>query len=113
VCGLLVLVVQVGLVARAQILLTAATREAARVAAVDPDRQSAIAAGRMASGLDQDGLQLTVSDAADQMITVRGSYPVPVAVPFLGIVRHHIELVASLTVRSEQSIPALDQGPPE
>lgn len=106
VCGLLLIVVQVGLVARAQILLTAATREAARAAAVDPDRQAALSAGRHGSGLDDALFELSITDAGNGLVNVRGTYHAPVAVPFLGIIRRQIDLEASLVVRSEQSIPS-------
>jgi Flp pilus assembly protein TadG len=106
ICGLLLLIVQVGLVARAQILLTAATREAARAAAVDPDRQAALSAGTDGSGLNDALLDLAITDVRDGLVNVRGTYRAPVAVPFLGIIRREVHLEASLVVRTEQSIPS-------
>ena len=102
VCALVLLVVQVALVARDQLLLATATREAARVAAVDGDPAAARAAGQRATDLDPRRLFLTVEGPDDHgLLAVHARYRVPVVVPLLAWLRPEVDLAADLVVRGE------------
>jgi hypothetical protein len=104
VCGLFLLLVQVALVARSQILLTHATREAARAVALEPATATATAvdAGRRTAGLDPDRLQLTVEPGGEPALwTVRGRYRLPLVVPLLNLARGGVTLSSLLVVRAE------------
>src|SRR5204863_562465 len=57
---MLLAVVQVGLVVRAEVLVTHAAREAARAAAVNSDPQAATSAARLATTLDGDRMTVAV-----------------------------------------------------
>ena len=57
---LLLVILQVGLVGRDVVLVTHASREAARAAATDPDPGAAAAAARSAGGLDPARMTVTV-----------------------------------------------------
>jgi Flp pilus assembly protein TadG len=78
--------VQVGLLARDQLVVVQAARAGAREAAVDPDeaavRSAALAAG---PGLDSDRLSLTVnrSGGLGDPVTVSVAYEAPISVPFV------------------------------
>ena len=97
--------VQVGLLARDQLLLTQAARAGAREAAVTLDdsvvRQAAIGA---APSLDPGRLQLRIdrSGSLGTAVTVVIDYGSPVAVPVAGwLLPDTIELRASSTMRQE------------
>jgi hypothetical protein len=102
VCGLVLLVVQVAVAARAQLLLTTVVREAARAAAVDGSVAEAEAAGRAATDLDDARLELLVAGPrADGLLSIRARYRLPVGVPLLSLVRRELELSSTLAVRPE------------
>ena len=58
--GMALLVVQVGLIVRDQVLLVHAAREAARFAAVEGDPAGAVETARTSTGLDRDRLRVEV-----------------------------------------------------
>ncbi len=58
---LLLVILQVGLLGRDLVLVTHASREAARAAAADPDPRAAAAAARSAGGLDPTRMTVTVT----------------------------------------------------
>jgi hypothetical protein len=92
--SLALVVVQVGLVARDQVLLVHATREAARAAAVGE------AAGPAPAGLDPGRLSLVVSGDGP-LVRAVGRYRAPVVVPLLSRLRPDVELRAELATRRE------------
>lgn len=100
---LLVLLAQAGLVVRDQIMVTHATREAARRAAVDPaaaaPRQAALAAAR----LDPARLQVSVDrpSAPGGAVRVRLAYRAPTATPVIGPLLPDILLRGVASMRRE------------
>jgi hypothetical protein len=100
--GLVLLVVQVGLVARDQVLVVHAAREAARVAAIDGDRVGAVEAARSATGLDRGRLAVAVHAGGGQ-VTARLHYRSSIVVPVLQLVRDEVGLTASVTMLDESS----------
>lgn len=96
----LLAVLQVGLVARDVVLVTHASREAVRAAAVDPDARAPLEAARQSSGLDPDRLSVrsTGRGEAGSRVTVVVSYRVRTAVPIVGA------LVGDHTVRSRATM---------
>lgn len=100
------LVVQVGLLLRAQLLVTNAAREAARAAAVgepppppaglDPDRTVVEIHG--GAGRDPPA---TGGDAAITAVTAEVRYRCPTDVPLVGLLVPDVDLTASVTMRSE------------
>ena len=96
----LLAVLQVGLVARDVVLVTHASREGARAAAVDPDAGAALEAARASSGLDPERLTVrsTGRREAGSRVTVVVSYRVRTAVPIVGA------LVGDRTVRSSATM---------
>ncbi len=106
----LLLVVQVALVARAQILVVHAAREGARAAAVD-DRAGAVGrAARATPGLRPSRLRVASSERAGTGTTVRVTvrYSAPTEVPLVGLLVGDPELSASVAMRVEGSA---DEGP--
>ena len=83
---LLLTVLQVGLVVRAQVLVTHAAREAARAAAVDVDPSAPAVAARRAGGLDADRLEVTVvgRDPPGGRVEVEVRYRLEGTVPIVG-----------------------------
>ena len=100
---LLLAIVQVGLVVRDQVLLTHAAREAARVAAVDPDEAAVVAAARAGGGLDPARLSVDIGarGAAGSRVRVRLTYTEPTDVPLVGSFVGDLELHAEATMRVE------------
>jgi len=95
-------VAQTALLARDLILLQHATRETARAVALDGDIVAAAAAGRRAVGLVEDRLQLSIDGAGGSgLLTVRGRYRSPVAVPFVNLLRTEVMLDTRLVVQAE------------
>ena len=98
-------VVQVGLFARARLVLVQASRAGAREAAVTADEErirGAVAAA--APGLDPGGIGVEVvrAGSAGDPVTVSLRYPDPVRVPFVGwLFPPAIELRATATARQE------------
>ena len=100
---LLLAVLQVGLVARDVVLVTHASREAARAAATDPARGAALAAARASSGLNPDRLSVRVSGRgeAGSRVRVEVTYRSPTAVPLVGAFLGDRTITSSATMRVE------------
>lgn len=101
---LLLAVVQVGLVVRAQVMVTHAAREAARVAAVEASTGAPAAAARAAArGLDPTRLQVDVHQrgSSGSRVRVQVRYRMPTDVPLVGGLVGSIELEAEVTMRVE------------
>ncbi|MGI8663067.1 MAG: TadE/TadG family type IV pilus assembly protein [Acidimicrobiales bacterium] len=100
---LLLLVVQVGLVVRAQILVTNAAREAARAAAVDPDPAAAGRAASASTTLDPRRLAVHVRERGGPGASVRVEvrYDAPTELALVGALLPDVELVATATMRVE------------
>jgi hypothetical protein len=103
VAGLLLLVVQVGLLARDQVLVTHAAREGARAAAVDPAPSAATDAARRSGDLDPVRLTVTATgrDGPGSHVVVTVRYRAPTAVPLLGRLLGDVDLEAEATMRVE------------
>lgn len=99
----LLLVVQVGLVGRDQVLVVHAAREAARAAAVgEPDAQVRAAAAR-AGPLVASRLRVTVERRGGPGgdVTVRISYRCPTDLPLIGPLVPDLDLQAEVVMRQE------------
>ena len=101
---LLMLVLQVGLVARDQVLVVHAAREAARVAAVDPDDAAVAAAARSATPLDSARLRVAVGPRGvpGAIVRVEVTYRSPTDMPLVGGLSGDVELHASAAMRVER-----------
>jgi Flp pilus assembly protein TadG len=99
----LLLVVQVGLVVREQVLVTGAAREAARTAAVvGPDDRAAIErAASRAGALDPERLHVEVRSTADGTVEVSVRYRSRTELPLVGALVPDVDLRASATMRRE------------
>lgn len=99
----LLLVIQVGLIARAQVLVVNAAREGARAAAVDGEGAARAAAART-PGIDHDRLSVSTStesgDTGD-LIRVNVRYRVPTDVPLVGPLVGDPTLTAEVVMRAE------------
>jgi Flp pilus assembly protein TadG len=97
--------VQVGLLARDELLVQQAARVGARQAAVSPDGTSVRAAAvGGAGGLDGDRMTVTVEGGASQgePVAVSVSYEAPIAVPFVEwLFPPSVSLTAGATDRRE------------
>lgn len=85
--GLLLFLVQLGLVIRDQVLVVHAAREGARHAAVDPSLDVARAAAVASGRLDPDRLSVdyeTDDDTVTVTVTYRSTTDVPIIGPLLG-----------------------------
>lgn len=100
---LALVLVQVGLVMRAQVLVTHAAREGARAAAVDDDPGAAREAVEASSPLEADRLDVDVSERGTRgsRVTVEVIFRSPTVVPLIGNVLADIPLRASATMRVE------------
>ncbi len=100
----LLVVVQVGLVIRDQILVVHAAREAAREAAVDPGADAPKRAALEGSGLAADRLTVTSAGrgAAGSRVRVEVRYRAPTAVPLVGAAMGDVTLEAAATMRVER-----------
>ena len=100
---LLLAIVQVGLVAHDQVLLTHATREAARAAAVEADPAAAERAAAAGGGLDPGRLHVEVTGRAGEGSTVRVvlTYDERTEVAGIGRLVPDLELRADATMRVE------------
>lgn len=100
---LLLAVVQVGLVVRDQVLITHAAREAARVAAVDPDPGAARDAAGAAADLVPARLSVDVSGRGEPGSRVQAEvvYRSPTVVPLVGRLIGDARLTARATMRVE------------
>jgi len=98
--ALVLVVVQVGLVVRDQLLVVHAAREAARVAAIEGDRAAAVAAARSATGLDRDRLVVDVRWSSYQ-VTASVRFESVVVVPLLRRTVPAVPLSAAVTMHDE------------
>jgi Flp pilus assembly protein TadG len=100
---LLLAVVQVGLLVRAQVLVTHAAREAARAAAVDPDPNAAVDAAEHASSLDATRMKVSIEGRGERgsHVTVHVTYDAPTDVPLIGSLLGDIQLESEATMRVE------------
>lgn len=100
---LLLTILQAGLLARDNLLVAHASREAARAAAVDPDPGAARAAAEESSGLSADRLEVSVSGrgAPGSRVRVEVRYRAPTAVPLVGALLGDRTLRATTTMRVE------------
>lgn len=99
----LLLVVQVALVARDQILVVQAAREGARAAAVDPRPGAGAAAARATPGLRASRLRVATSPRGEPGTIVRVTvrYRSPTDVPLVGLLVGDPELTATVAMRVE------------
>ena len=100
---LLLAVVQVGLLVRAEVLVTHAAREAARSAAVDPDPQAAARAAALATTLDPTRMTVRVEgrNGPGSRVRVDVAYTAPTDVPLVGPLIGDVTLHVSVTMRVE------------
>jgi Flp pilus assembly protein TadG len=101
---LAMIVAQLGLVVRDQVLVVHAAREGARAAAVEPSTEAVIAAVHGATRLDPARIRVTVSGRAGpgSLVTVRVSYRAPTDLPLAGRLVGDVELVEEATMRVEE-----------
>lgn len=101
---LLLGLVQVAVVARDQVLVVHAAREAARAAAVDPDVDAARRAAEQAGPLAADRMRVDVSGRGDvgSRVRVDVSYTEPIRLPLLGAALGDVTLTSSATMRVER-----------
>jgi Flp pilus assembly protein TadG len=101
---LLLLVVQVGVIVRGQVLVTHAAREAARAAAVDADPAAAERAAEASTPLAADRLSVRSSGRAGpgSRVRVDVSYRLSTDVPLVGPMLPDLDLQASATMRVER-----------
>jgi Flp pilus assembly protein TadG len=99
----LLAVVQVGLVVRAQVLVTHAAREAARAAAVDDAPDAAVRAASAATDLDPRRVVVDVRGRAGRgsQVHVRVRYRAATDVPFVGALVGDVTIEAEATMRVE------------
>lgn len=97
------LFVQISAVFIHRLELSHAVREAVRIAAVDASRDKALEAGRRATGLQANRLQLTIGPrpAPGGFITVAAAYDDPVRVPLTNAVLFTVRTQASATMLVE------------
>lgn len=102
----LLLVIQVALVARAQVLVTNAAREGARAAAVDADPGAAREAVEATPGLDPSRVTVRVSPRGEvgSTVSVTVSYRVPTDVALVGPLVGEPTLEATVTMRVEGEV---------
>lgn len=95
--------VQVGLVVRGQVLVTHASREGARAAAVDDGPTAARSAAVAGSSLAADRLDVVVDGRGGpgSRVTVQVRYQMPTEVPLVGLLLGDVTLRASTTMRVE------------
>lgn len=100
---LLLVVLQVGLLARDVVLVTHASREAARAAAIDADPAAARRAAAGSSGLQADRLTVTTRGrgAPGSRVAVTVEYRAPTSVPVVGALVDDRTLASTATMRVE------------
>lgn len=100
---LLLVVLQVGLVARDVVLVTHASREAARAAAVDGTPGAALHAAVASSGLRTDRLGVRVTGRAGpgSRVRVEITYRAPTDVPIIGALLGDRAIRSAATMRVE------------
>lgn len=101
---LLVALVQVAVVARDQVLVAHAAREAVRAAAVDDDVDAVRRAAEQAGPLAADGLDVEVTgrDGVGSRVRVVVRYTRPTRLPVVGQALDDVTLTASATMRVER-----------
>jgi hypothetical protein len=101
---LALMLVQVTLVVRDQVLVIHAAREAAREAAVDADPEVAGRGARAGGALDPSRLDVEVSGrgAAGSRVTVAIRYASPTEVPLVGPLVGDVDLSGVATMRVER-----------
>jgi hypothetical protein len=97
---LLLAVLQVAVVARADVLVAGAARDAARAAALDGDVEAARRAAIDGSGLDPARLEVAV-DVGDEVVSVRVSYRDGTTVPLVGRMVGDVTVDATVVMRRE------------
>ncbi|HSL58743.1 MAG TPA: TadE/TadG family type IV pilus assembly protein [Acidimicrobiales bacterium] len=102
---LLLAVVQVALVLRAQLLVAHAAREAVRAAAVDPDPDAALVAALAAGPLPVDRVTVRVTDAGDGRVRVDVEHRAATDLPLVGALIGDVTLRGSATMRIEHRPP--------
>lgn len=108
----LLLVLQVGVVVRAQILVVDAAREGARAAAVGASPAAVRAAAASTPGLEPNRLAVTTEGSGGppgSTVTVTVRYRAPTDLALVGPLLPDRVLVATVAMRLEQPDP--DQGP--
>jgi Flp pilus assembly protein TadG len=98
---LLLAVVQVALVARAQVLVAGAARDAARAAAVEGDADAARRAALDGSGLDPARLTVAV-EIGDDLVRATVSYRDDTSVPLVGPLVGDVTLQSTVVMQREQ-----------
>lgn len=97
----LLAVIQVGLVVHARVMVTHATREGARVAAVGGSHADVVEAVVASGGLPPQRLSVDVStDGGRSTVVVR--YRAPTDVPIVGALVGEVEMEGVATMRSER-----------
>jgi hypothetical protein len=91
-------------IARDQVLVVHAAREAARAAAVDPDVDAARRAAEQAGPLAADRMRVDVRGRGEvgSRVRVDVSYTVPIRLPLLGAALGDVTLTSSATMRVER-----------
>jgi hypothetical protein len=104
VVGLLLAIVQAGVLARDQILVTHAAREAVRAAAVDGDPAAAPRAAEQAGPLAADRLDTEVVERGEAggRVRVVVRYRAPTRIPLVGAFIDDVVLDAAATMRVER-----------
>jgi TadE-like protein len=104
VAGLLLAIMQTGVLARDQLLVTHAAREAVRAAAVDDDPAAARRAAEQAGPLAADRLDADVVERGEVGVRVRVvvRYRAPTRVPLVGALVDDVVLDAAATMRVER-----------
>jgi Flp pilus assembly protein TadG len=104
---LLLVILQIGLLARDVVLVTHASREAARAAAVDPDPRAARAAALAAGGLADDRLTVAMAGrrTPGSRVRVTVTYRAATDVPLIGSLLGERRIRASTTMRVEGATP--------
>jgi Flp pilus assembly protein TadG len=101
---LVLLVIQLGLFTRDQILVTHAAREGARASAVDDSADAVEKAVRSAGPLDPRRLHVRISGrhGRGSRVTVTVTYDAETRVPLLRAIVGHVALHAAATMRVER-----------
>jgi Flp pilus assembly protein TadG len=100
---LLMLVIQVGLVVRAQVMAIHAAREAARIVAITNDPALAADAAARSAGLDPESIDVIVAGSAEPGtdVTVSVEHNLVTDVPLIGPLLGDVTLRAAATMRAE------------
>jgi Flp pilus assembly protein TadG len=104
VAGLLLSIIQAGVLARDQLLVTHAAREAVRAAAVDDDPAAPRRAAEQAGPLAADRLDTEVAERGEVggRVRVVVRYRAPTRIPLVGTLVDDVELDAAATMRVER-----------